>query len=53
MLDRQLTPFDGIEFNDEFRWIDVMSEIAFLAMDLLQQGRADLADAEQRLGSSG
>jgi uncharacterized protein len=26
--------FDGIEFNDEFRWLDVMSEVAFMAMDL-------------------
>ena len=27
-------PFDGIEFNAQLRWIDVMSEIAFLLMDL-------------------
>ncbi|HET9978110.1 MAG TPA: AAA family ATPase [Burkholderiaceae bacterium] len=26
--------FDGIEFNAEFRWIDVMSDVAFMAMDL-------------------
>jgi hypothetical protein len=26
--------FDAIEFNDSFRWIDVMSELAFLLMDL-------------------
>ncbi len=26
--------FDGIDFNDEFRWLDVMSEVAFMAMDL-------------------
>jgi hypothetical protein len=26
--------FDGIEFNDEFRWIDVISDVAFMAMDL-------------------
>jgi len=26
--------FDGIEFNERFRWIDVMDEVAFLAMDL-------------------
>ncbi len=26
--------FDGIEFNAELRWIDVVSELAFLTMDL-------------------
>lgn len=43
LLDGKLTPFDGIEFNARFRWIDTMSEIAFLVMDLLHHGRADLA----------
>jgi len=33
LLDGVPTPFDGIEFNDALRWIDVMSEVAFLAMD--------------------
>jgi aminoglycoside phosphotransferase family enzyme/predicted kinase len=33
--------FDGIEFNDELRWIDVINEIAFLVMDLSERGRAD------------
>ncbi len=28
------TVFDAIEFNDEFRWIDVISEVAFVVMDL-------------------
>lgn len=27
-------PFDGIEFSAQLRWIDTMSEIAFLLMDL-------------------
>jgi uncharacterized protein len=35
--------FDCIEFNDEMRWIDVMSEVAFTMMDLQGRGRADLA----------
>lgn len=35
--------FDGIEFNDEFRWLDVMSEIAFMAMDLHAHGLPALA----------
>lgn len=26
--------FDGIEFNEDFRWIDVMSDLAFLLIDL-------------------
>ncbi len=36
------TPFDGIEFNEEFRWIDVLSDAAFLAMDFAAQGHLDL-----------
>ena len=36
-------PFDGIEFNPALRWIDVMDEVAFLAMDLLHGQRPDLA----------
>ncbi len=43
MLDSALTPFDCIEFNPALRWIDVMSDIAFLAMDLTDRTRADLA----------
>ena len=35
--------FDCLEFNDQLRWIDVMSEIAFLTMDLDFHGRKDLA----------
>jgi uncharacterized protein len=31
---RRLVIFDGIEFSPELRWIDVMSEVAFLTMDL-------------------
>jgi aminoglycoside phosphotransferase family enzyme/predicted kinase len=34
-------PFDCIEFNESFRWIDVMSEIAFPVMDLDCHGRPD------------
>lgn len=33
-LDNGPTAFDCIEFNSNLRWIDVMSEIAFLVMDL-------------------
>ena len=43
MLEGEIVPFDCIEFNADFRWIDVMSEIAFLVMDLASRGRPDLA----------
>jgi len=36
--------FDAIEFNDRFRYSDVASDVAFLAMDLDFQKRSDLAD---------
>ena len=35
LIDGRPVPFDCIEFNDDLRWIDVMSEIAFLVMDLI------------------
>jgi hypothetical protein len=35
--------FDGIEFNANLRWIDVINEIAFLMMDLDMAGRHDLS----------
>ena len=35
--------FDCIEFNPDFRWIDVISEVAFLVMDLRAADRPDLA----------
>ncbi len=38
MLDGRATPFDCIEFNASLRWIDVMSEVAFLVMDLIDHG---------------
>lgn len=37
--------YDCIEFNDRFRYCDVASEIAFLAMDLDHYNRADLSRA--------
>ena len=42
-LDGKMSAFDGIEFNEELRWIDVMSEIAFMVMDLSAHARPDLA----------
>jgi hypothetical protein len=35
--------FDCIEFNANLRWIDVMSEVAFIVMDLHYRGRSDFA----------
>jgi len=37
--------YDCIEFNDRFRYCDVASEIAFLAMDLDHYRRADLSQS--------
>ncbi len=37
-----MTPFDGIEFNDRYRWIDVLSDAAFVSMDFAARGRPDL-----------
>lgn len=34
----EITPFDCIEFNAELRWIDVISEVAFLIMDMDTRG---------------
>jgi aminoglycoside phosphotransferase family enzyme/predicted kinase len=38
------TIFDCIEFNDRFRFIDVGSDLAFLAMDFDFEGRHDLGN---------
>jgi len=35
--------FDAIEFNPGLRWIDTISDTAFMTMDLQERGRADLA----------
>jgi len=35
--------FDGIEFNENLRWIDVFSELAFTTMDLAANARPVLA----------
>ena len=39
----EIVLFDCIEFNENFYWIDVMSEIAFLVMDLEDRQQAHLA----------
>ncbi|MGR8931016.1 MAG: bifunctional aminoglycoside phosphotransferase/ATP-binding protein [Gammaproteobacteria bacterium] len=45
MLDERPIPFDGIEFNPDLRWIDVINDVAFLLMDLQHRQRQDLAFA--------
>ena len=42
-LGDEATAFDGIEFDDGLRWIDVLDDMAFLAMDLLAHGQRALA----------
>lgn len=39
----RIVAFDAIEFDPALRWIDVMSDSAFLIMDLESRGRQDLA----------
>jgi uncharacterized protein len=43
LLDDELVIFDGIEFSDNLRWIDVISEVAFVVMDLDDRRQPRLA----------
>lgn len=43
LVGNEPVPFDGIEFDEALRWIDVANEIAFPVMDLLFRNRHDLA----------
>ena len=43
LVDDRAIPFDGIEFSERLRWIDVMSDVAFFVMDLIARGRSDFA----------
>ena len=38
LIGGHVVPFDCIEFNQELRWIDTISEVAFVAMDLQARG---------------
>jgi uncharacterized protein len=40
----RVTLFDCIEFNENFRWIDVISDMAFLVMDLEERGLQSFAN---------
>jgi hypothetical protein len=43
LINGTITLFDCIEFNPSMRWIDVMSDVGFLVMDLRDRKRPDLA----------
>lgn len=43
VIDGKVALFDCIEFNPMLRWIDVISEVAFLVIDLLHSGHDSLA----------
>jgi uncharacterized protein len=43
LIDDAPVLFDAIEFNADFRWIDVMSDVAFILMDLHDHDVAPLA----------
>ncbi|MGE0605682.1 MAG: AAA family ATPase [Pirellulales bacterium] len=43
LLENRVTLFDCLEFNDNLRWIDTQSDLAFAVMDLRRRGRPELA----------
>lgn len=45
LFEGRLLPFDCLEFSPALRWVDVISEMAFLAMDLVRHRRPQLASA--------
>lgn len=44
LIDGKPTPFDCLEFNDEFAIIDTLYDLAFLIMDLWQRGMQHAAN---------
>lgn len=44
VYDGKVTVFDCIEFNEPFRWIDVINDLAFLLMDLESRREPALAN---------
>ena len=43
IVNEEVIAFDGIEFSEDLRWNDVISEIAFLVMDLQDHGQNKMA----------
>lgn len=44
IIEGEVTFFDCLEFNARLRWIDTISELAFLLMDLENKAKPDLAN---------
>jgi len=42
-IDQQVVFFDCIEFSHDLRWIDVVNEVAFVAMDVAERGYVALS----------
>ncbi len=45
LVDGHVRMFDCLEFNEDLRWLDTANEIAFTYVDLLDHGKAGLANA--------
>lgn len=43
MIDGKVLPFDGIEFDPQYRWLDTINDVAFAFMDLLYYGKKPFA----------
>ena len=43
LIDNEVVLFDCLEFNPELRWVDTISDIAFLVMDLEDRNQTALA----------
>ncbi|KUJ72224.1 hypothetical protein AVO41_06420 [Thiomicrospira sp. WB1] len=45
LIDQTPVLFDGIEFNEQFRWIDPINDLAFLMTDLIHRRQWDMKNA--------
>lgn len=45
LIDDKIVLFDCIEFNEPFRFVDTIYDVAFAVMDIEARGRKDLANA--------
>ena len=43
LVEGKVVPFDGIDFDPQYRWMDIMSDVAFAFMDLLYFRKAPFA----------
>ncbi len=44
LRDDRITVFDGIDFNEDLRWIDIINDIAFAVMDFDDRGCSSVAN---------